>query len=1842
MTSKEQTKGSGPTKRKWGNIEDGDGQKKGGEPNFPLHLLVNTDRTENEPINTVETPEQYANAFDLRGGGLHDPNPLMYHQNGAAQNRPYRFENALPFVESPEPRYHHDQYLETRSLEGSESSVEASMSPQNMNGSLGSGDNESVDPKNSDVGVAYCARNGEMLHQQYRCISELDSGYFSTVWLCLNVEDQRFIAIKISKSGRNAAESALNELKWLLRTSELSDGGYRDCVIQMHDFFLLNAGDMKKHVCIITEVIGFGLHKLIERNKHGLTLSKVRVIADQLLQGLQYLHAKFIAHQDLHPGNVLVTVSQAQIAQLAKEAKEETNSGFFDKIIDAAAKEKMQLKFIDFGNACFAEDKYEDVCIKISDPNGPFECFLKKMTEMVDVGCGLESVALLMEDPWLQEPEHSHQSVPEEDYDTEHAAHSLVSSSSATTFASCEEPSLLIPSRPCFSQILHKTEPVCPAQHISEDPGEEARRLDREEVTSATAVATERTPQESLDPPAQKKPVSRPPSPPTPANPFASQRTLQRTPQEPLDPPAPKKPPQRPPSPKSSTNPFTPKRTLLRSPERPTQSPPEPPTTATPPESPPKRAEDCPLSQRTTEKNAKSDTQKKSPPRPPPPRATPKTATPPNTREKSQLTPPKEEQNGEQILLQLNRPLPNPKSPNEDRNPSGKPEPSLTTEPQDSERAKRLEERNKKKVTMDLKDLKTEMEKLGQAFEKRVTEDAARNLDLYPSFSGTKDDKTFHEFYTEFLRAGTALGHSYERMAVILPLKLKKSAKATYDMLKKDDKKSWATLTSALKRKFQPGDARATEEYAKLRQAPEETISEFAKRIQATVEVAFHSDKNYSDDNRDQLKKDALIRGVHPSIARQLQRRDPGSWEEAYELAEKEEQLPNPAPEAHLNAITTELRKTSETLKEGEEKNTEVTPKKEDNDVEEMTAASTLKTANLTAVISRECEEPKHHSLAERATETIVATTKDDIIPTLNSDLDADHKTFEETAAMTARTPSTVASRVTLTAVDTHLHEKRTQIASAEEDSPTEPFTLYQCHFSSTKKVRKRQEFYSKIDDNYCENNDSASTNEYHDPKIDDNYCENNDSSSENHCHDPKSNDDIREDNYNDNCYDSANDSDYHDNVAENNDKFTSSSNRPHTVGTDVETIDQQSTTTYKEDRDQHRQFVSSSDKATYNHGLRCRRHQREAEFPLPSICTQVNTTQIYSEYKIGNVCFAYLPVKVDERLLFVRPMTNDLIERSPIVDCATRTSPVTRNSTGWFSPEGKEEVAEVPHLIKYKEPTEDHAKYFTAPRLFQSELVHVIQSVELLADHAQRLNEIEHALRMQDYTFYSSPNSTGINWDKSGKLLNDAAVSTLTWIDKKGALILGFFDNIWNTLITIGVIIIIAIIASVLIYLRCILGGNPKTPGVNIVTTDQHMKAAVEMEPLNHETQNQHSSLLHNDPHAEVNYPTWFPFVFHVDYPSDTSEEKTHVGNRRRKPKKNDASTNKQPHVEVLLNGRPVRALLDSGAGISYCRRSIVPSNVRQESTSTRSSKCGNGSGLHFIGQFEAQIQIGSRKTSTKILISEDHDCPVDLLLGTQFMRDVQRDGTLIAFDMAKEEIALGDERIPMVATFNNAKSQLASEKAEENAFRACIPRAHIHGCFFHFGQAIWRKLQNLQLASRYLAETHYNHRISMFIALAFCDASDVRQRFDILSNDFLRSYGDSQEHRSFLEYMETTWIGRTLRIPLFPPEMWNCKDVTEQNLPRTNNSVESWHNAFKQALGSQHPNIFKVIEALKLEQVRVNGLYVRLMAGEEVPLYQRKEYRNANHRLLAVIQRYNTTPALDYLDNCAHYVAQ
>jgi hypothetical protein len=212
--------------------------------------------------------------------------------------------------------------------------------------------------------------------------------------------------------------------------------------------------------------------------------------------------------------------------------------------------------------------------------------------------------------------------------------------------------------------------------------------------------------------------------------------------------------------------------------------------------------------------------------------------------------------------------------------------------------------------------------------------------------------------------------------------------------------------------------------------------------------------------------------------------------------------------------------------------------------------------------------------------------------------------------------------------------------------------------------------------------------------------------------------------------------------------------------------------------------------------------------------------------------------------------------------------------------------------------------------------------------------------------------------------------------------------------------------------------------------------------------------------------------------------------------------------------------------------------------------------------------------------------------------------------------------------------------EKAVENTIRATIPTAIVRGCFFHHSQAIWRKCQQLGMEPRYAAEENFRNVVKMFTALAFCSLDHVVERFNDLAEHFIDTCGEVQAHQDFLEYYERTWIGRPGRRPLFPREMWNCRESTLLDLPRTTNSAESWHHSIQAVYNSPHPNVFKFIEGIRLEQVRVNAVCVKLDAGQNVPLYSRLEYRQANERLLNLMGRYTNMEARDYLRATSHYI--
>ena len=72
--------------------------------------------------------------------------------------------------------------------------------------------------------------------------------------------------------------------------------------------------------------------------------------------------------------------------------------------------------------------------------------------------------------------------------------------------------------------------------------------------------------------------------------------------------------------------------------------------------------------------------------------------------------------------------------------------------------------------------------------------------------------------------------------------------------------------------------------------------------------------------------------------------------------------------------------------------------------------------------------------------------------------------------------------------------------------------------------------------------------------------------------------------------------------------------------------------------------------------------------------------------------------------------------------------------------------------------------------------------------------------------------------------------------------------------------------------------------------------------------------------------------------------------------------------------------------------------------------------------------------------------------------------------------------------------------------------------------------------------------------------------------SNILMADFPDSA--LNVATYFEDTYIGKRLpnnsrRIPPFPIRIWNLYERVREQLPRTNNVVEGWHNAFSSSVG-------------------------------------------------------------------------
>ncbi|KAK4320523.1 hypothetical protein Pmani_008626 [Petrolisthes manimaculis] len=178
--------------------------------------------------------------------------------------------------------------------------------------------------------------------------------------------------------------------------------------------------------------------------------------------------------------------------------------------------------------------------------------------------------------------------------------------------------------------------------------------------------------------------------------------------------------------------------------------------------------------------------------------------------------------------------------------------------------------------------------------------------------------------------------------------------------------------------------------------------------------------------------------------------------------------------------------------------------------------------------------------------------------------------------------------------------------------------------------------------------------------------------------------------------------------------------------------------------------------------------------------------------------------------------------------------------------------------------------------------------------------------------------------------------------------------------------------------------------------------------------------------------------------------------------------------------------------------------------------------------------------------------------------------------------------------------------------ALRSVFDDPVIYGCAFHFGQALWRKVQELGLQTSYSKRDSVYKLVRKVFALPFLPHDDIKETFDELSC----KVGVIGPVREFMDYVDQTW----LQSPVWKTENWS---VFGRSI-RTNNDVEGWHHKLNRRAKKGNLPFYLLISLLYSEANEIPN-QVQLVKEGKLKRYQRKQVRKLQGRLMKQWEDYN-----------------
>lgn len=241
---------------------------------------------------------------------------------------------------------------------------------------------------------------------------------------------------------------------------------------------------------------------------------------------------------------------------------------------------------------------------------------------------------------------------------------------------------------------------------------------------------------------------------------------------------------------------------------------------------------------------------------------------------------------------------------------------------------------------------------------------------------------------------------------------------------------------------------------------------------------------------------------------------------------------------------------------------------------------------------------------------------------------------------------------------------------------------------------------------------------------------------------------------------------------------------------------------------------------------------------------------------------------------------------------------------------------------------------------------------------------------------------------------------------------------------------------------------------------------------------------------------------------------------------------------------------------------------------------------------------------------------------------------------DSQKDAETLAQEQLARDKALGPAVIIMDYETAQYNAFKEVFD-GEVQGCFFHYRQAITRRLQQTPALSKLSREDttgKCKSVIQKLVALAFVKPDDVGTGFMIIERlEYVLEH--VEVFAPFLEYFEGQWVGKIKTVRRGQPRAkvpWNCHAAVLKNDLKTTSNLEAWHKHLKSKFG-QSPRYNTFFNHLKVEQEKTISVLkdIEVRPTKKKRFTKGSEYQKRIHDIVKA--KYKKSEIGAYIDKIA-----